>query len=82
MNGDFGLISVPVGIGAATLGGSAIYYGVKVRGVMGACTRVPRVYVELVCMPSRGLDLSTRNIAQYHEMIDLIPDQGDSRSLN
>ena len=56
MNGDFGLISVPVGIGAATLGGSAIYYGVKVRGVMGACTRVPRVYVELVCMPSRGLD--------------------------
>ena len=35
MNGDFGLISVPVGIGAATLGGSAIYYGVKVRGTKG-----------------------------------------------
>jgi len=35
MNGDFGLISVPVGIGAATLGGSAIYYGVKCR--FGEC---------------------------------------------
>ena len=39
MNGDFGLISVPVGIGAATLGGSAIYYGVKVRGSKGSYVR-------------------------------------------